>query len=382
MIAQTPFGYTGDQAKAEVGLQLSGLTEGEFYLLGDRLEGEVMVNTLKDMVVRKITLQLDYLIRGEQETATIKAKVIDLPTPETLIGGQLYRFPVKMNYRFSRPSYKGEHLNSYWRLKVILDYDLGQYDQSFIKKVSQAFTGDPRHGTAFEVWVRNGKGTYVVAPQELPIELIEASSFLTAAFMLPFIFMVAFLAAGSVGRNFEDWLVMSLLLLVAFIGWLLLRLSTFQMTPMEIKPLRDGQLRLRILDRGNDQLKNATVGYRLLECYVVKESDNEYERKRTRFKKAFPFSEVSRQKEHLYEALLPWPIIDLPTTGKSGRVGYEWEVFIQLPNPLTGGTHEKSWPIDVSWEQFRLAPPTPEELEQEELEVLKLKELEHLPRTF
>jgi hypothetical protein len=375
MTPQAPYAYNGDQAKAEVGLGLSGLTAGEFYLLGDRLEGEITVVPLKDMALKYVVLQLDYVMEGALETATIKAKRIHLPTPDTLKKGQLYRVPVKMDYRFPRPSYKGQSLNSYWRLRVILDYDGRQYDQSFISKVSQVFTGDPRHGTSFEILVKYGKGAYVVAPQELPTDLIESSSFLTFGFLTPFIFSIVAIAAGEPG-----WWVMAVLILVVFICWLLVRLSIFQMTPMEIQPLRDGQLRLRILDRGNDQLKDATIGYRFLEHAVVKNGGKETTERKTLYLEIFPFREVSRREEYFYEAILPWPEKDLPTSGISGRIGYEWEVFLLMPNPLTGGMHEKSWPVEVGWEKFRLAPPTTEELEQEELEVLKLKELERLPR--
>lgn len=375
MAPQTPYAYTGDQAKAEVGLGLSGLTAGGFYLLGDRLEGEITVVPLKDMELKNIVLQLDYVMEGALESATINAKRIHLPTSEILKSRELYRFPVKLNYRFSRPSYKGQSLNSYWRLRVFLDYDGGQYDQSFISKVSQVFTGDPRHGTSFEILVKYGKGVYVVAPQELPIDLIEASSFLAFGFLAPFIFSIAAIAAGEPG-----WWVMAVLILVVFICWLLVRLSIFQMTPMEIQPLRDGQLRLRILDRGNDQLKDATIGYRFLEHAVVKNGDHETTERKTLYLEIFPFKEVSRREEYFYEAILPWPENDLPTSGISGRIGYEWEVFLLMPNPITGGMHEKKWPIEVSRELFRLAAPTEEEQEREGLEILKLKELEYLPK--
>jgi hypothetical protein len=375
MTPQTPYAYTGDQAKAEVGLGLLGLTTGGFYLLGDRLEGEITVVPLKDMALKYVVLQLDYVMEGALETATINAKRIHLPMSKTLKGGELYRFPVKLDYRFPRPSYKGKSLNSYWRLRVFLDYDGRQYDQSFISKVSQVFTGDPRHGTSFEIWVKYGKGAYVVAPQELPTDLIESSSFLMFGFLTPFIFSIAAIAAGEPG-----WWVIAVLILVVFICWLLVRLSIFQMTPMEIQPLRDGQLRLRILDRGNDQLKGAMIGYRFLEHFVEKNGDHETAEKKTLYRKIYPFGEVSRREEYFYEAILPWPETDLPTSGISGRIGYEWEVFLLMPNPLTGGMHEKSWPIEVSRELFRLAPPTEEELEQEGLEVLKLKELEYLPK--
>jgi hypothetical protein len=376
MIPVTGFPFSGDQPKAKVELRLSGLTDGQYYLLGDHLTGEIIITPQQDIQLRSISVRLDYLIKGKLDTALVRAATVHLRTPDVLKGGQATKFPVRINYYFPRVSYKGQNLVSYWRLNVFLDYDNAQFGPSFVERVSNVFTGEQRHGTSFEVWVKYGKGTYVVAPQELPIGLIDFS-----ALFLPIALFIGFSAIGAIGRDFQDWLVMPLFFLVLFIGWLFVRLSTFQMTPMEIKPLRDGQLRLRILDRGNGQLKKAIVGYRLLERCVVKNGEHESTEVNTVYRKSFPFEEVSRREGHLYEALLPWPEIDLPTSGVSGRVGYDWEVFLLVPNPLTGGMHDKSWPIKVGWERLRLELPTPEELKQEELEVLKLKELEHLTKT-
>jgi hypothetical protein len=381
MIPVQGFPFSGDQPKANVSLQLAGLTDGQFYVLGDRLEGELTVTPQEDRQLRGIVFRLEYLMKGKWETAILRPKTITLPVPEVLKGGQQSKFVIRIpDYYFQRPSYKGEHLNCHWRLNVFLENAPAKNEKSFVSKELKVDSLEQRHGTSFEILVRYGKGAYRVAPKELPIGLIGLSAPSKGIFLLIFISAMWFSGAG-IGPILQDgWPVMLILALVVLMIWLVVRLSTFQMTPMEVKPLRDGQLRLRILDRGNNQLEKAIVGYRILECYETLVGGNATQKKSNCFQKTFPFAEVSRREEHLYEAVLPWPDIDLPTTGLNGIGEFEWEVFLQLPNPLTGGMHEKSWPIEVTWEQFRLAPPTAEELEQNELETMELRELALLPK--
>ena len=378
MISVRGVPFSGDQTIAKVSLRLSGLTEGRFYLLGDQLVGELTIVPQEDIQLRRISLQLNFVIRGNREKADMQAATMGLPVPDILKGGQPYRFPVRIPHRFSRPGFHGNHLVSYWRLNVFLDYDAKQFGQSFVERVTQVFTAEPRHGTSFEIPVRYGKGTYRVAPKELPVRLFDLPSFMKQVHIFPFIILCWITVVALMRAGTEDVLAIPILALVVFTAWLLIRLSTFQMTPMEIKPLRDGQLRLRILDRGNDQFKGAMVGYRLLECYMVSNGKSESEKKRIYLEKEFSFTEVARREEHLYEVVLPWPGAGLPTTGGNNRIWYEWAIFLKIPNPLFDGMQEKSWPVTVSWERLRLVQPTAEELALEELEVLKLKELERV----
>lgn len=374
--------FCGDQQKAKVTLRLAGLTDGKYYVLGDELAGELTVIPAADMQLSRITLQLEFLTKGVWELEAIKAKTIHLPVPQMLRKGQVHKFPVRIPYRFSRAGYQGEHLKSFWRLNVLLDADPARAGQSFVGRALKVVSREEWHGTSFRISVRYGKGTLRASPRALPMSIVDRVPALTLkrlSWMFPAVGFFTYLALD--GRiNPDDAYVILVFLLIVALVWLIVRLSIFQLTPMELRPLRDGQLRLRILDRGNNSLKKAVIGYRLLECYTTKRENEPAQRKTTRYQKELPLAEVARREEYYYEAVLPWPETDLPVTGKSGSAGYEWEVFIQLPNPLTGGTHEKSWPINVSWEQFRLAPPTAEELEQEALEELKLKELERLPR--
>jgi hypothetical protein len=370
--------FCGDQTIAKVSLRLSGLTEGRFYLLGDQLAGELTIIPHRDIQLQRINFQLDFIIRGNRGKADMRAARAGLLVPDMLKGGKSYRFPVRIPHYFSRPGFKGKHLVSYYRLNVFLDYDPKQFDRSFTDRIIQTFSDVPQHGSSFEIPVRYGMGTYRVAPRKLPIRLVDLGPLMKPTFILPFIFLCWIMGIAFMTARPEDMLVMPVLVLVLFAVWLLLRLSTFQMTPMEIKPLRDGQLRLRILDRGNDQLKGAMVGYRLLECYMVRNGKSESKKKSIYLEKEFSFAEVARREEHLYEAVLPWPEAELPTTGGNSSVWYEWAVFLKVPNPMFGDVQEKSWPLSVTWERLRLIPLTEEELKLEDLDRLKMKQLARL----
>lgn len=383
MIPVPGFHIGGHKPKANASLRLAGLADGKHYVQGDQIEGELSIIPEEDILLNRITFELAFIIRGGGMTATMNTETYSLSVPEMLEKRQVYKFPVQVPYHFSRPSFFGKFLNSFWELKVSLDYGPGQDNQSFVKRVLNVTSLGQRDSTSFKILVKHGKGTYQATKRELPIGFFDTfplPSMNTISWTLPFLFSLAFLIVD--GRINLDYLQVILLsLLVVATVWLVFRLNIFQMTPMELLPFRDGELRLRILDRGNDQMKKAIVGYRLLEYYLSISEGKETQKKEIHIENTFPLSEVARQEDCFYKAVLPWPEIDLPLTGGDKGLGYEWEVFIQVPNPLTGGLHEKSWPIKVGWEQFRLTPPTAEELEQEGLEVLKLKELEHLPRT-
>ncbi len=63
---------------------------------------------------------------------------------------------------------------------------------------------------------------------------------------------------------------------------------------------------------------------------------------------------MARRKDHLYEAVLPWPKQGLPPTVTTQEgLGFAWELFLEMSHPL-GGTQEVTWPLTVDWEPFRL----------------------------
>lgn len=364
---------SGDKFKATVQLEMEGLTRDNYYVLGDQLKGRVLITPKYDMEVRSVKGVLEYVVSGSRKTSTRPVRVGQLKGSTSLRAGKAISIPLRITHEFEVQNYTGKYLKGYWRLSVYIDYDQDQYKRPLTEKLLDSFK-DSRHGTAFTIPVRSGKGSYRVQARSLPIDFLDKNYFGYLAFilgvgMIAGINIITSAPAASVWPALQIALVATLVLTVI---WHFIRLDSFQMTPLELQPLRDGQVRFRALDRGNGQLDKAALGYRLNELHVVKSGKSESVQRTTVFKKTEQFADVAHRKAHLYEASLPWPAQKMiPTTNIQEGIGFEWEVFLRINN------QEVSWPVKVGWEPFRL-PKETEHLKLKDLEKVKLAE--KLPR--
>lgn len=361
---------SGARLRISVRLEMDDLTNGSHYVLGDQLTGRLFIKPQQDLNLNSVYATLEYVVKGSRRTTKRIARHGRLRGIMEMTGGVEYIIPLRLLHEFEVQNYTGKYLRGYWRLTVYIDYDLNQYKRPITEKLIDSFK-DNRHGTAFSIPVRAGKGSYQVRGKALPIDFLDKKFFGYLAFILGVGTIAGFniissVPTASVWPALQLAFVATLLLTVI---WHFIRLDSFQMTPFELQPLRDGQMRFRALDRGNGQLDKATIGYRLNELHVVKSGKSESVKRTAVYEKAERFADVAHRKAHLYEASLPWPDHKvIPTTVVQEGIGFSWEVFLRINN------QEVSWPVTVGWEPFRLPKEMTEHLKLKDLEEVKVRE--------
>ena len=360
-------------------VNVTGMRDG-YYEVGDVLEGELVLRAKRDVRVRSVTVRLDYLLASSENTRTLPAAVLPVTVgPEVIRQGETRRFPLRSSVRFGRISFKGALLKNVWQLMVDVQLNDGRPSQNLFDKFIDPRTRRDRQFVGFGVPVRYSRGAYRVAERDLRVPLLSEKAWLWGLVGFVAVALFTFVPANhdyDLELLFGGWLtVLTLTLIYQFVY-----LNTFQATPLEVLPRRDGALRLRLLDRGNDVFAKASVGYRVREHAVVREGGEVVQKKTTVFHQKYRFRNVARRHEQFHDILLPWPERDLPTSFKTGQTGYEWELFLSKPNPLTGVDFVVRWPLRVTRENFRLTPPTEAEKAAEAEEVLELRELSELER--
>jgi hypothetical protein len=180
----------------------------------------------------------------------------------------------------------------------------------------------------------------------------------------------------DIAANLQNYISLAVTGLLISVGFHFLRLTSFKMTPMEIKPLRDGRLRVHYLNRGKNHFKRSFIGIRLKESYVTIDSNKQLSYKSAIIHEdRYRLDSLTRPLDHLNEVVIPWPLIEgieYPSTYQNESQGYMWELFLAVPGLVLGDYNEIKWPIQVDWEQLHTSPPSPHELEEEKLELREL----------
>jgi len=358
-------------------LSLSGLTDGRHYVIGDQVKGTLNITTDRERINPNLTLHLSYVLSSEMKHSKTKANILHLEKKEKLQQGIATSYEIAIPFHFGRTNFRGHKLHSYWELTVELDHHLPKKQRSIVDQLLANST--QQYTYSFKIPVQYGKGIYSTETKELSIPffnnlVIGGITFATAVFML-----LLTLPRFGLEKSFYFYLAMGILALLTIISYHLIRLASFKMTPMEIKPLRDGKIRIQYLNRGKGHWDDAEVGLRLKEKRLAKNADGKLDLgEGLLFEKKTSLAKSSRPLGHLNELILPWPdqIDEFPTSYKLGTPkyphGYEWEVFLTTPIPFFGGNKEISWPINVTWERMRTTPPSPHQLEEEKLELREL----------
>lgn len=355
-------------------LDLEGLSVDKTYVVGDRLAGKLTFTPKRDLTILTTNGELSYVVKGKAQTTTVKAHSVKLLPYRELKAGEVSEIDLTIPFHFGRPNFKGVRLNNFWSFTVLILREIPKDERSILqllpgrdKKLMQV---------DFTIPVAAGKGSFRVKPRPLEIPLIDGQVVGIGAFLTLGIMIALGIIVPEPGVSNGLFFALALMGLLGIILYHFLQLSSFKMTPMEIKPLRDGKIRIRYLNRGKNHLNKAYIGIRLKERYVVEDSNDNYSRKASVIhEKRYKLSEVARPLDHLNEVSIPWPELPngtFPTSYGYKDQGYEWEVFMATSGLVIGGLNEISWPIRVDWERMRLTLPTQQELQEEKLELKEL----------
>ncbi|SEQ69673.1 hypothetical protein [Neolewinella agarilytica] len=355
-------------------LELEGLSADKTYVIGDRLKGKLTFTPKRNLTILSMRGELSYVVKGNAQTDKILAHREKLLPYRELKAGETCEIDLLIPFHFGRPNFKGGRLDNFWSFTVLIIREIPKDERTILQLIPGM---DKKMMEAnFIIPVAAGKGSFKVKAQPLPIQLISGEvigigSFLTLGLMVALGFIMP-----EPGVSNGLFFVLALMGLLGIILYHFLHLSNFKMTPMEIKPLRDGKIRIRYLNRGKNHLNRAYIGIRLKEHYIVEDSNNNYSRKSSVLhENRYKLGEIARPLDHLNEATIPWPELPngtFPTSYGYQDQGYEWEVFLAASGLVIGGLNEISWPIRVDWERMRLTVPTTQELAEEKLELKEL----------
>ena len=343
-----------------------------FYHVGDRLEGEVIIMPAKLLEAKHITLELYFVMESATETRRLRAAEIVLSGSKKLIPHVAVRLPFRADNVFGRITSHSPALKSYWEAVVVIERPR---EPSVATRLGKFWNKRAEQRSTFRVPVVYGPGNYRVEAQELPVPLFDSRGWwfglaaISAAVIIPLFANKSEPGGGTIPFG------LLLFILMVVLIYQYVYMNRFRATPMEVLPTRDGSLRIRVLDRGDDHFKKAKIGYRLIEEHRL-QNNNEYEVKtRTRLERKDIFPRVARPDGAYLTVHLPWVTTNEPTSFRVGHMEYRWELFLQQQNPITGHTLEVKWPLKVSRERFKLiGPPTATEEEEERLELKDLAE--------
>ena len=277
-------------------------------------------------------------MRGKTQTNKILAHREKLLPYQELKVGEACEIDLLIPFHFGRPNFKGENLNNCWSLTLLIVREIPKDERSLLqllpgrdKKLMEA---------NFTIPVAAGKGSYRVKPRPLEIPLIDGQV-IGVGISLSFGLMIAVgMWQNNTAVMRETYMTIALASLLGIILYHFLQLSSFKMTPMEIKPLRDGKIRIRYLNRGKNHLNKAYIGIRLKERYVIEDSnDNRSRRFSILHEKRYKLKEVARPLDHLNEVTIPWPEFPngtFPTSYGYQDQGYEWEIFLAASGLVVG----------------------------------------------
>jgi len=227
----------------------------------------------------------------------------------------------------------------------------------------------------FQIPVANGPGAYRAKSRELSVSHFRKYDFFWLG--IPVLLFGIVLILNKFNYFFDIIRYCALTMTLVIISVLFRRLIGFKDTPMELSPGRDGKLRIRLLDRGDGSWKKAKIGIRVVAESIENYGDLKKVRRKNLHDNCLSLEKIGVRKDHIVEAVIPWPTDDFPTSYSNNQQGYTWEVYLLTPGLF--GVQEQSWPINVSWEAFRLPDESPtnqaegSEME-EELELPPLKE--------
>lgn len=355
---------SGNGYLVSTSIVLAGMDDGGYYQVGDDVKGEIKIIPRKDIKVHRLFLSLEYVLESSARSSMRHQTSLKLEENANLNGDTERTIPFHLPVELHQPSADGVHLKGYWRITIRLHYDLVDGSPDSLLGLQGAFRVQKPQVSTFPFPVRFGQGNYVVQKSYLPIELVNVRTILLGGLVL-FLVAVAGLVLREYGLLTSAYINGApLVILLVLLAGHYLRLTVFQMVPMEIAPLRDGQLRLRILDRGNDHLDQAVVGYRVVEaCMDYRNEANSSFARTALLERTFSLKDLMVRKGQFLEAVLPWPDQQVPTNFSYDRNGFEWEFFLRLPKTNLLLSPEMSWPITVGWEPFKLPKKQAKSLE-------------------
>jgi len=335
-----------------IGCHLDGMDGRINYHIGDQLQGALILHPYLSFRILRIEGQLEFFVTGKDFESSEHISRITISGPRLLEGGSQTKIPFHFKQRFGRINSLTRQPNSYWRFTVTISPEQSKQGnsknllQSLMRIGGKSSVGVHR----LQVPVINGRGNYRAEGQELRVRHFKKREMIYLA--APVGYLIFFLISNSIVPPAYLIHYLGLLLSLIIASLFMLRLTGFKDTPMELSPGRDGKLRLRMLDRGDGSWEKARIGLRVVAIEKRKNGKTTKLERTNLYHKEYSLSDIGTRKDHLVEATLPWPTVDLPTSYDDDGQGYTWELYLKTSGFF--GKQEQAWPVEVSWEPFQL----------------------------